>query len=146
MSSGELRINAPQVVHETIDGETILIHLGTGVYYSLEGSGALAWELIAAGAAEDQLVADARSRYDGDGELIGAAIGALVGELIAEGLVVELPDAPVSGAVAPAVQPGDRVPFAPPALNRYTDMQQFMLVDPIHDVEEQAGWPHVKAG
>jgi hypothetical protein len=29
-------------------------------------------------------------------------------------------------------------------LHTYTDMQEFMLVDPIHDVATEAGWPHVK--
>lgn len=36
--------------------------------------------------------------------------------------------------------------FVAPVLHKYTDMQEFMLVDPLHDVEADAGWPHVKAG
>src|SRR5260221_10606132 len=98
MPSGQLRINAPQVVHETIDGETILIHLGTGVYYSLEGSGALMWEMLAAGAGEGEIVTDALVRYDADGEVLRAAVGSLIGELTAEGLIVALPP----GAEAPS--------------------------------------------
>ena len=49
MPGAQQRINAPHVVHETIDGETILIHLGTGAYYSLEGVGAHVWGLAVAG-------------------------------------------------------------------------------------------------
>jgi hypothetical protein len=159
MQDGQLRINAPQVVHETIDGETILIHLGTGVYYSLEGTGAVIWELLAGGASTGEIVAHALVRYDADGEVLRAAVGSLIGELTAEGLIVLLPpgaeapgpagDASAAGDSAPAAEnatSAPRVPFSAPTLNRYTDMQQFMLVDPIHDVEEQAGWPHVKAG
>ena len=37
-------------MHETMDGETILIHLETGAYYSLDGAGADTWELLAASA------------------------------------------------------------------------------------------------
>ncbi len=32
------------------------------------------------------------------------------------------------------------VPYAPPALETYTDMQELLLLDPIHDVDE-TGWP-----
>ena len=29
-----------------------------------------------------------------------------------------------------------------PALERFTDMEDLLLLDPVHDVEEM-GWPHV---
>ena len=44
--SATLIVNSPHVVHETIDGETIIIHLGTGTYYSLDGVGADIWALL----------------------------------------------------------------------------------------------------
>jgi hypothetical protein len=31
-------------------------------------------------------------------------------------------------------------------LQAYTDMQEFMLVDPLHEVDEVAGWPHARSG
>ena len=40
------RINYPQVINETIDGEAIIINLVTGSYYSLDKTGAEVWELI----------------------------------------------------------------------------------------------------
>ena len=43
------RINSPQVVNETIQGEAIVIHLGTGTYYSLQGTGAAIWDARSAG-------------------------------------------------------------------------------------------------
>jgi hypothetical protein len=30
--------------------------------------------------------------------------------------------------------------FVEPALNKYTDMQELLLLDPVHEVSE-AGWP-----
>ena len=41
-----LTANTPHVVHETIDGETILLHLKTGNYYSFDALGALIWQSI----------------------------------------------------------------------------------------------------
>ena len=34
-------------------------------------------------------------------------------------------------------------PFEAPILNKYNDMQELLLLDPIHDVDE-AGWPNTK--
>ena len=37
---GPLRINTPTVVHEAIDGETIILNIDSGFYYSLVETGA----------------------------------------------------------------------------------------------------------
>ncbi|MGA8364209.1 MAG: PqqD family protein [Solirubrobacteraceae bacterium] len=165
MSGRQLRINAPHIVHETIDGETILIHLGTGAYYSLEGLGAHVWGLAVSGSEESEIVADAQSHYDVDPQLVAEAVGSLMRELLDEGLLASgeaIDGDDVNGVIvksdvgaAPAANPTLQ-PYAPPSslpaefvapvLSKYTDMQEFMLIDPIHDVEEEAGWPHVKAG
>jgi hypothetical protein len=34
--------------------------------------------------------------------------------------------------------------FQPPTLRKYTDMQDLLLIDPIHEVDD-LGWPGVKA-
>jgi hypothetical protein len=40
----------------------------------------------------------------------------------------------------PSGEPSPREPFAAPALNTFSDMQELLLLDPIHEVDE-AGWP-----
>jgi hypothetical protein len=148
--SAQLTINLPHVVHETIDGETILIHLGTGTYYSLDGVGAEVWALLVAGASAVEVAVRMTTRYDADPALVGRTVGSLVDELIQEGLLAHAP--PDSAPVAQRGETEGEVeclvagPFVSPLLRKYTDMQEFMLVDPLHDVEADAGWPHVKVG
>jgi hypothetical protein len=67
-------------------------------------------------------------------------VAGLVEQLLAEGLVVEDADAPV-GASPPA-PPADAL--EPPALEKFTDMQDLILLDPVHEVDER-GWPHAPA-
>lgn len=68
----------------------------------------------------------------------------LIDELLGEDLVVEgFATADRRPTAAPELRPV-LAPFVPPVLRKYTDMQEFMLVDPLHDVDEQAGWPHAK--
>lgn len=140
-----MRIDPEQVVHETVDGEVILIALQTGCYYSLEGSGADVWSGLVDGRQPADVVSELESRYDaGPGEIRSAVLD-LVEELMSERLV--LADGGEGSATAPAKQPGpasEGAPFPPPVLRKFTDMQDFLLVDPIHDVDE-AGWPHSPA-
>ncbi len=42
-------------------------------------------------------------------------------------------------ALAP-ISAGDRPAFEAPVLESYSDMQDLLLLDPIHDVDD-AGWP-----
>src|SRR5689334_9242604 len=120
MDAALLGVNRTHVVYETIDGETILIHLGTGTYYSLAGIGSEAWELLAAGATRESLVAAGRDRYLGDPVEIETGLSGLVDELVREDLLVELetPAEEPRGSL-----PAGQVPFAVPALQVYTDMQ-----------------------
>ena len=43
MSNTRVRVNGPDVMHETIDGEVIVINLTSGNYYSVRGVGADIW-------------------------------------------------------------------------------------------------------
>jgi Coenzyme PQQ synthesis protein D (PqqD) len=146
MDDAPLSVNVPKVVHETIDGETIVIHMGTGTYYSLEGTAAEVWALVGSGLGRGAVVAGVRHRFDGDAALVEPSVFAFLDELIAEGLIVAGASTLVA-VDAPAARNGSApARFEPPVLRKYTDMQEFMLVDPLHEVDAGAGWPHAQAG
>jgi len=146
MPGSALRINLPTVVHETIDDETIIIHLGSGTYYSLDGCGTEVWGLLEEGAGRDQVVSLMQRRHDTEPALVQQGVLALLDQLMTEGVLV---GADADGAPdAPTAHNGAECggSFEAPVLHKYTDMQEFMLVDPLHEVDERAGWPHAQAG
>jgi len=140
------RINRPEVVCESFDGEIVAIHFTSGNYYSLVGVGARILELLDGGHTPDE-VSEALSRfYDARPHDIGGAVGGFVAELEQENLIVarNLTDAPGQMKAefhAPAVKSA----FEPPRLEKYSDMQDLLLLDPIHDVDE-IGWPSAATG
>ena len=140
------RIDAQEVVHETVDGEVILIALQTGCYYSLEGSGAELWSGLVAGRSASELTAELARSYSAEPGTIAHSVAELVDRLVEEQLAVPVaPDDQASENGHPSVEPGAGLPeFPPPVLHKFTDMQDFLLADPIHDVGD-AGWPHVPA-
>jgi len=141
-------INHPKVIHETIEGETVLVNLDSGTYYSLDGIGAEVWALVERGAPVGGIIEWVASRYEGTRVDIEKALFLLMEELQREALIVtdetresgDLADYDGSGTVEAGLHTAT---FVPPVLHKYTDMQDLLLLDPIHDVDE-AGWPSHK--
>jgi hypothetical protein len=124
-------IAAPGVVFETIDGESIVLNLETGIYYSATGPGADLLDGIAAGLPVETVVARVLAAYTG-GDEMAAAIAHFLDEIVAEGLVRPA-DGGSESEWAPAwnrPEGGQQV-----VLQRYTDMEHLLLLDPIHDID-----------
>ncbi len=142
METQRFRINTPTVTHETIDGEAVIINLDSGNYYSLIESGSFIWSIIGRGASANEVQDLVQQTYQGNAADIDRGVQELLAQLQQENLIV-----PIDGA--PAVELANALPsnnghekplFNAPSLNKFSDMQELLLLDPIHDVDE-AGWP-----
>lgn len=136
-----MKISQPKVSHQSIDGEVVVINLENGSYYSLLDLAARLWELIAAGWSRAELLDLVAATYAD--ETATAASAAFLDDLVREGLVHEghVMDEPVEKLATEIALPD---PFAPPLLETFTDLQELLMLDPIHDVDA-AGWPHKPA-
>ena len=114
-------INSQKAISETIDKETIIINLETGSYYSMNHAGTEIWNTITRGA---PIPVGEKSIMD------------FMETLKTEGLVFE-------GDVVPGEFSGDMSVLSNPTIEKFEDMQEMLLADPIHDVES-AGWPNLK--
>lgn len=132
-------LNRADVASEVMDGEVIAINLTTGHYYSFRGCADVVWAMALGGWSAAEIA-----------ERLAAATGVPPGEirngvaefvdfLIAEGLLLEAPGRDreeMPHLVLPVV-------FEPATFEKFTDMEELLLVDPIHEVGE-AGWPQRK--
>ncbi len=119
-----------------MDGEVLIIHTPSGTYYSLEGTGEQVWNALLAGHTVDEIAASYTDVEHGGLDSVAEAVSVFVRELQQEQLIVP---GDQSAAPGPARRPA--APFSSPALQKYTDMQELLLVDPIHEVDPQSGWP-----
>jgi hypothetical protein len=153
------RVNRSDVVGELIDGEVVLINLRTGTYYSLGGSGTVVWAAAEAGRPVDELVITLEHAAGALASEVRGAVNRLLDELQAEGLISPVDGVPVdrSGGLDPGTEPIASTAGSPPAaeaelamgwvrpvLERFTDMQDLILLDPVHEVGER-GWPRLSA-
>jgi hypothetical protein len=132
-------VNSPSVIHETVDAETIIVNLDTGSYYDLNHVGAYILELIERGATPDQLGTGVMSRYGLDPDAARSATEGLVDELLAEEIIVAVDGHENGGGVGEdqLIASPDSRPFAMPALGKHTDMQDLLLLDPVHEFETE---------
>ena len=137
MGQASFRVNSPTVVSETVDREVVMIHLDTGNYYSLRNTGALIWDALERGATVES-ISSALGATAHNGSDVGAVVGSFVDELMTEELIVPA-DNPASSSSSTIELSPDR--FEPPVLEKYTDMQHLILLDPVHEVDEGEGWP-----
>lgn len=130
------------IIHDTIEGEVILLDLNTGTYYQLRETGVPIWNALAQGIALDEIVVQFAQRFPNAHAQIKASIAQFIQELEQEGLLAPLAeDAPApTTSVEMAVAALSSTTFLAPALLKYTDMQALLLLDPIHDVDAH-GWP-----
>jgi hypothetical protein len=75
------------VAFRELEGETVLVHLGTNRIYSLNPTGARFWELLAAGVDVSDIKAQLLREFDVEGEQLESEIEALLTSLASEGLV-----------------------------------------------------------
>ncbi len=136
------RIASPQITSEIVDGEVMIINLKNGHYFNLNGSCIEIWGLVQDGASRDKILSRLSQSYSADREALAAELDRLLAELQKEELIALFPgeDPPAQAASAPAAP----LPFVAPVLTKYSDMQELLLLDPIHDVDD-AGWPQAKA-
>lgn len=144
----QFRLNQPHVVAENFGDEIVAIHLERGNYYSIEKSGVAIWILATAGATLDEIITTiTQTTADNlaDGE-VRTTVQHFLQDLQQADLVVPYTNGNrVPSPINAAVYPWDakQQPFTLPILREYTDMQDLLLLDPIHDVDA-TGWPHVQ--
>lgn len=138
------RANTPAVAFEVIDGEAVIMNLKSGVYFSAQGTGGLVWTWIEQGIPEATIVASLLAAHQAVPEVVADAVARFIAQLEEHDLVRPLPPAAPSWATAPEPQPPGNTEFVAPVLEIYKDMQDLLLLDPIHDVDEDAGWPNTK--
>jgi hypothetical protein len=138
------RIKNPQVIHETVDGEVVVVNLETGNYYSLAGTSQRIWAAVEREQSMNEVLAGIRASYEGDQHHLDETVQGFLATLEAEGLIVSWEAPWASVDEGPPVLAQARELFTAPVLERFTDMQELVLLDPVHEIEEDAGWPHSK--
>lgn len=127
----------PEVTSEIFDGELVIANYKSGVYYSVSVEGSWVWQGLAHGLTVPQVAEWLSSHFQSQARDLPALVEDFVGKLAAEGLVLETTQSDSALSQLPAL---NGAAFAPPVVERFDDLQDLLLLDPVHDVDH-TGWP-----
>ena len=122
------------VASEDFDGEFVVLDLESGKYFSLLGGSAVVWRGLMSGHSVETLCSDLAAD-----DVRRSQVIALVDALVGHGLLVASADATAAPAEGIAAE------FAAASgtfdVEMFDDLADLLLADPIHDVDEETGWP-----
>ena len=135
------RINEPHISSEEIDGEVIIVNLLNGNYYSAQDMGAYVWGRITQGDSLEKMHASLCQQFAEHEAKIRDDLPAFLEKLESEELIVRANGSHVTGSTLIDAQLPAQ--YDAPNLSCYSDMNDLLLLDPIHDVADE-GWPKQK--
>jgi len=133
------KVTDTHISHDTQGNETVVIDFSGGTYYSMVGTASTVWMLAASGIGDRAIVDMLTSRYDGDASVIDEQTALFLSDLVARGLLIVSTASPDDATTTSTA----RTPWSQPKLEAFNDLNDLILMDPIHDVDD-AGWPHPK--
>ncbi len=131
------RISASRIVYEVLNTEVIAIDFHTGNYYAIVHVAKQIWQLIEQEIPVTEIVRIISNHYQCDPNKVSSDVQQFIDELLEEGLVTACS---IEQFTAPPPFPSEGWEYDVPRLQRYTDVQNLLLLDPIHEVTD-AGWP-----
>lgn len=132
-SPARFAVNRPSVIFDTQGDETVIIDLTNGHYFRLGREGTALWSRLEGGATTDEVLA----ACENPDELAGR-LPEIVNDLLARGLVVPSD----SSDASVAAESGTPWRFEGFDLEEFTDLEDILGLDPIHEVDPERGWPH----
>ncbi len=125
-----------RIVAENFDDEMVLIDVDNGIYFSMQGSAAAVWRAFETPQVPASACAELTAELTEPDRL---SVARLIHELAERKLIVEAEAAPP--APAGRLSRFAATSFALPVLGVFTDLADLIAIDPVHEVDDQAGWP-----
>lgn len=138
-----LSIDRARIQFERFEDETVIINVETGFYYSLSQSGSEVLQLIESGCPAGML-ATALFGHSEEATRYSLDISRFVEDLIREGIVIESDPHDATARPIDVRSPvySSAGTFQPPLIEKYDEVRDLLLIDPIHMVDQAKGWPN----
>lgn len=132
-------INSAHVTSEIFGEEAVVVNFVTGKYFAMSGSGPAIWKLFESPISADEVIDEFR-KLDGMTATELDQVRDFINALQREKLIVETDDSSSQYASAGniTVAAGG---FQTPVLEIHDDLQELIVLDPIHDADPERGWP-----
>jgi hypothetical protein len=125
------KVNSPGVINDEIDSEVVIVDLNIGHYFRINKESSQLWNLIIKGNSISQILTFCENRS----EL----------QLDMENIVQNLLNLQIICEAAEPLNPITELPkwkYTKFEIEKFTDLEDILGLDPIHEVDEEKGWPN----
>lgn len=129
-------LNDEKMFMDIADKIAIVINSETGIYYGLNGFGTTVLENLAKGADSDELL-NRLQKLPNAPENLAQRFNDFVADLLEKELLIAAPANMQEINIDAEMANSDNFVME---INSYTDAQEMLLADPIHEVKEETGW------
>lgn len=143
MNAGKrYQIDRTRIIFEQFEDETVLVNTETGYYYSLSDTGSEVLRLLDEGCSADDLPTILFGSSE-DTHQWRDIVEKFV-ERLADESIITVRSSDNSNHIERAPGParyGEGTEYVAPVLDRFDDVRDLLLIDPIHQVDQEYGWP-----
>lgn len=132
-------VDHTNISSEDFDGETVCVNFGTGTYFGLGGSAGPILAYFASPRTKDEALQFVIRHYGVETARVQDEISHFIAELIGQKILIA-----DDGREHPEEQPQTMEPgsgYEPPRLEIHTDLQELIMLDPVHEADPEHGWP-----
>lgn len=126
------------IISDVFGDEVVLVNLELGIYYSLRGSATPIWIRLLNHYSTSEILADLIQVYQVAEQDLLTDIDQFFNRLL-ELKIIENSTATEKKTID-FVATENLIDYASPVLETFSDMQEILLLDPVHDVDK-SGWP-----
>lgn len=130
------KLNEDKMFADITDGIAIIINSETGIYYGMNGLGTAIYENIVNGVKCEDIL-NALKSMPGAPSTLEDNFNQFISALVEKELVIEAPASSNSVNIDESIVKEDDFAIY---VREYTDAQELLLADPIHEVKEDTGW------
>ncbi|MFK7845250.1 MAG: PqqD family protein [Rhodothermales bacterium] len=132
-------LGSDQIAREQFDNETVIIDLETGLYFAVSDSGTMILNSLLDGKDIDEL----QSAIHNNELITSDMINSFISSLVEHKILRELEHSPTANTSSnEEFNLGDCQEI--PTVEVYKDLADLVMADPIHEVDENVGWPQKK--
>lgn len=125
-----MRIHS-KAVSDKFDDEIVVVSLETGFYYSFRKTAMKVWEFIELGLSSNQIISKFNLSHDQENQILDFLDQLKIEKLIEDDM----------NNVTDNKEAG-KLDFEDLEFTKFEDMSDLIMIDPIHDTDQEKGWPN----
>ncbi|MEM1286676.1 MAG: PqqD family protein [Pseudomonadota bacterium] len=135
------RLNTEKFASQSFEDEVIVLDATDGTYYALTGNAPEAWAALIASCPIDVVSSAIAARTGASEDQVAADLKVFASAMVAE--TVLLSNEADATNDAPTDLSQGRPTYEGFVWDKHSDLDELLLLDPIHEVNPEKGWPHI---